>query len=391
MLIFSSSYGQSNKINIGNVEKIYSKILKEERRIWVYNPGEIKPKTNPDRYPVLYLLDAEDHFYATVGIIKQMSGRWPEMIVVGITNTNRNRDLTPTSVDNGGMTGINSGGGENFLNFIGKELMPHIDSIYPTSSYRLLSGHSLGGLTVVNALINHTNLFKAYIAIDPSLWWDDQKLLKQSQKDLSTKTFDNISLFIGRANNMPPTMDTITALKDSSTFTSVFRSTTKFVSALKQSSLNGLRWGSKFYPEESHGTVELNAEYDALKFIFNYYQFRTSLFEFNPNMNIDSALIAHFENISKNFGYKVLPSKDLVNSLGYTCLTLKKWDKALTFFKLNIQNYPQDANGYDSIGDYYEAAGDHKKAIDSYTKALTLGNDPDTKRKLEVLQSQKLK
>jgi hypothetical protein len=104
-------------------------------------------------------------------------------------------------------------------------------------------------------------------------------------------------------------------------------------------------------------------------------------------MNIDSALIAHFQNISKRFGYTVLPSKSLVNNLGYTCMAIKKWDKAELFFKLNITNYPQDANGYDSLGDFYETTGNIKKAIENYTKALTLGNDPDTKRKLENLKS----
>ena len=387
--LFLRASGQDHsKITIGGVEKIYSKTLNEERNIWVYNPGEGQSsKGRKDHYPVLFLLDAEDHFYSTVGIIKQMSGRWPEMIVVGITNTNRGRDLTPTTSYSNGKPDKNSGGGENFIRFIEKELMPHIDSSYPTTTYRIFSGHSLGGLTVINTLLNHTGLFSAYIAIDPSLWWDNQKLLLQAKKDFPARKFNNVSLFIGRANNMPPTMDTITAMQDTTNFTSLYRSVTQFIKDLRTAGGNGLRWDVKFYPEESHGTVELNAEYDALKFLFNYYQFRTSFFEFNPNMNIDSVLIAHFKNISKHLGYMVVPSKNLVNNLGYTCMGLKKWDKAETFFKLNIENYPDDANGYDSLGDFYESRGNNKKAIENYTKALTLGNDPDTKRKLEVLKA----
>ena len=66
---------------------------------------------------------------------------------------------------------------------------------------------------------------------------------------------------------------------------------------------------------------------------------------------------------------------------------LKKWDKAEYFFKLNIENHPQNANGYDSLGDFYQATGDIKKAIENYTKALTLGNDQDTRRKLEYLKT----
>ena len=112
-----------------------------------------------------------------------MSGRWPEMIVVGITNTNRDKDLKPTITNLDGVVDLNSGGGGNFMNFIENELIPHIDSIYPTAPYRIFSGHSLGGLTVINTLLNNTQLFNAYIAIDPSLWWNNQTLLGTSTKD----------------------------------------------------------------------------------------------------------------------------------------------------------------------------------------------------------------
>ena len=96
--VFTAARSQNTDyIIIGTADKIYSNIIKEDRSVWVYNPAW-KNGTNAQRYPVLYLLDAEEHFYATVGMIKQMKGVWPEMIVVGITNTNRIRDLTPTEV-----------------------------------------------------------------------------------------------------------------------------------------------------------------------------------------------------------------------------------------------------------------------------------------------------
>ena len=383
--IFPAISQKSEKITIGSVERIYSRVLKEKRTIWVYNPGSGQATT--EHYPVLYLLDAEDHFYSTVGMIKQMSGRWPGMIVVGITNTNRDRDLKPAIVDINGLVDLHSGGGGNFMNFIEQELIPHIDSIYPTAPYRIFSGHSLGGLTVINTLLNNTALFNAYIAIDPSLWWNNQSLVQQATKEFMIKKFNNISLFIARANNMPANIDTLRAMEDTTQYTMLYRSVTHFIDVLRNSGHEGLRWTTKFYPEEIHGTVELIAQYDALKFLFNFYQFRTSLFELNPNLNIDSVLVAHFQNVSKRFGYTVLPSKSLVNNLGYTCMTIKKLDKAEFFFRLNITNYPQDANGYDSMGDFYETTGNIKKAIDNYTKALTLGNDPDTRRKLENLKS----
>lgn len=281
LFVFTTANSQNaEKITIGTIETITSNVLKEERKIWVYNPAAgHAPSRNTERYPVLYLLDAEDHYHSAVGMIKQMNGRWPNMIVVGITNTVRNRDLTPTATNAKGLVDTNSGKGQNFMEFIEKELIPHIDSLYATAPYRIFSGHSLGGLTVINTFLNNTNLFNAYIAIDPSLWWNNQKLVQQARTDFVTKKFNNVSLFVGRANNMPPKMDTVTALTDTTQYTMLYRAVTQFVNELKKAGNNGLRWDTKFYPEESHGTVELNGEYDALKFLFNYYQFRTSIFE----------------------------------------------------------------------------------------------------------------
>ncbi|HTE24313.1 alpha/beta hydrolase-fold protein [Flavitalea sp.] len=95
----------NTKIELGNIDKLQSKILNEERKIWVYVPNagsqDIYAKA---KYPVVYLLDGDAHFYSVVGMIQQLSSvngntLCPEMIVVGIPNTDRTRDLTPTHVD----------------------------------------------------------------------------------------------------------------------------------------------------------------------------------------------------------------------------------------------------------------------------------------------------
>ena len=79
----------------------------------------------------------------------------------------------------------------------------------------------------------------------------------------------------------------------------------------------------------------------------------------------------------------------MVNDLAYQYLQQKNYDKALHYFEMNIANYPESLNVYDSMGDYYDAKVDKQKAIEYYTKALTLGDFPDTKAKLEKLKSQK--
>lgn len=374
------------QVSAGQTDSIHSRILNEKRELWIYNPAPLN-SSNKERYPVLFLLDAEQHFLSTVGMVQQMRGRWPGILVVGITNTDRDRDLTPGGAAVSRDPDVQAGGGIRFMNFIEEELIPYIERHYPASPYRLFSGHSLGGLMVAHTFLNRPELFNAYIAIDPSLWWNDMELVKTSVKDYNTAPYVNRSLFIGRAKNMPPGMEPAAALTDTTGYTVLFRSVAAFVTNLGKSSETGLRWKSEFYPEETHGTVQLNAQYDALKFMFNYYQFRTSLFEIHPEMNIDSVLSAHFQKVSERFGYPVLPSESLINNLGYTCMGLKKWAQAETLFRQNIENYPQSANCYDSMGDFYQATGELGKAIENYSKAMSLGNDEGTRKKLEYLKS----
>ena len=149
------------------------------------NTGGVISKKN---YLVVYLLDGDAHFSSVVGMIQQLSSvngntLVPKMIVVGIPNTNRTRDLTPTKaqLDPPFMDSTmvaNTGGGEKFISFIEKELIPKIDSEYPTEPYRAFIGHSFGGLTVMHTLVHKPEMFNAYVAIDPSMSWDNQKLLQ---------------------------------------------------------------------------------------------------------------------------------------------------------------------------------------------------------------------
>jgi predicted alpha/beta superfamily hydrolase len=390
-LVTIASFAQKkdNRIVIGTVDTVYSNLLKEKRAIYIHVPE----RHTSEHYPVLYILDGETHFQSAVAIVEQISGIIPNMVIVGITNTDRERDLTPTHVNpdkyvNAGEAHA-SGGGEKFMGFIEKELIPYVDAHYPTTPYRVFSGHSLGGLTVVNALFNHTSLFKAYIAIDPSLWWDGERWIKKYESELSQHDFSNKSLFIGIANNIPAGMDTISILKDTTGKALVTHAVLPFVHTLQSTKPKGLYFGSKFYPNEWHGSVELNAEYDALRYLFKFYHFDMNNLRAHPELNADSLLNAHFETVSVRFGYKVLPTEDMVNNLGYTMMGLGKMDVAYALFKRNTDNYPQSSNAWDSLGDFYAGKGDNPKAIAAYAKSLGLSETQDTRKKMDNLKGKK--
>lgn len=392
------NYAQKdNQIVIGKIDTIHSKILNEQRQVWVYVPdedaGSFYLKKN---YPVVYLLDGDAHFYSVVGMIQQLSSVngntiTPKMIVVGITNTNRTRDLTPTKAEFeppfiDSMMVANSGGGDKFISFIEKELIPKINSEYPTLPYRMFIGHSFGGLTVMNTLVHKPYLFNSYIAIDPSMSWSNQQLLKELKGTSLDSKYSNKSLFLGIANTMDKGMDTLRVQQDTSKMTSHIRSNLELNAFLKGKAQNQLSYKGKYYKDDTHGSVPLIATYDAFRFIFNFYQLELGMDDFmNPDSGILEKVINHYKEVSKVLGSDAKPEEDFVNGLGYQFMGMGQFNKAEAFFKLNVTNYPKSFNVYDSLGDCYAASGAKEKAIESYKKSIAINKDSFSKEKLEAL------
>lgn len=390
----------SNQIIIGQIDSLQSKILHEKRKIWVHIPESYRDSTySKRRYPVVYLLDGDAHFSSVVGMIDQLStvnGNMvcPEMIVVGIPNTNRLRDLTPTP--GGGMIPSaadstrlkNSGGGEKFTAFIERELIPYIDSLYPTEPYNLFIGHSLGGLMVINTLIHHPNLFNAYVAIDPSMWWANQKLLNTAKQVIASQKYARKALFVGIANTMESEMDTLRVQADTSGSTKHIRSILALDRLLKANGQTGLHYQGKYYGLDDHSSVPLISEYDALHFIFDSYRLKLTDQDYEEdNTGLADKMTTHFTAATKQLGYKVKPQESLVNELGSYMVSHKKFKKAESLFKLNVANYPASFNAYDSYGDYFLAEKDTANALVNFQKSLTLKETAETRKKLMTLQA----
>jgi len=393
MVAFSMmANAQSKDIVIGEMDTVYSAILGEKRSIWVYRPESDTGKSeHQKRYPVVYLLDGNWHFVSVVGMLQQLSyinGNTicPEMIVVGILVKERYRDLTPTCDSAFSET---SGGYSRFISFIKKELMPHIASKYPVAPYNLFIGHSLGGLAVINTLITDPDLFNGYVAIDPSMWWDHQVTMKAAAKALGNQTFNSISLFLAIANSMDAGMDTAKVRHDRTRGTLPIRSLLEFSDTLHAHSGNKLKYQINYYRNENHGSIPLIATYDALHFIFDFYQLPLTKRDYaDTTMALADRIEKHYKNITDKMGYNINPSESTINTLGYNALYLNNLKLAAYFFELNITNYPDSFNAFDSMGDYYSATGDKQRAIGMYRKALSIQENNDTRKKVEILEKE---
>jgi predicted alpha/beta superfamily hydrolase len=164
-------------------------------------------------------------------------------------------------------TAKTTGGGEKFVSFIEKEMLPYIEKKYPVSSSRTLIGHSIGGLMVMNILLKHTALFDNYVTIDPSLWWDDGKLLNESASILRNRSFENKKLFLAIANEQNKKMTMEQVRKDTSAQTAMIRPSFSLKDIVEKNDQNKLTFIWKFYKDEHHMTVNTPATYDALRFL----------------------------------------------------------------------------------------------------------------------------
>jgi len=396
---------QKNQIVIGQLDSIYSNILDESRELWIHVPESAKDSTPyKTKYPVLYLLDGPSNFNPLTGMIEHLSGNMlvPEMIIVGIANTNRSLNFTPTQVDIDVISGDSiqypSGGGSKFLDFIEKELIPHIEKTYPASAYKTFIGHSFGGLSVINALVNRKDLFNNYIAIDPSLWWDNRAFLNVADSILSTDKFDNRALYVGVANTMEAGMKVDNVQNDSipdTYFTVHIKSILQFVNSVDTKKDNGLIFEWKYYNDDDHGSVSFIAEYDALRFLFRWYKLNgvNDFYSKNSTLNAQEVLnlvSTHYKKVSDHLGYEVFPPENFVNSIGNGFMYNDMPDKAYELLNLNIKNYPKSADVFEAMGEYYLFQSDTLNAIKEFKIGLKIGENTKLREKLENLENLEL-
>ena len=345
---------QPETLAVGESFTLDSKIMGEMRTVLVHLPQGYNRVNS--RYPVFYLTDGDAQIHHTSGTIEFLArnNRMPQMIVVGVTNTQRTRDLTPTVSGDLGETG----GADRFLKFFTDELFPVIDAQYRTQPFRVFSGHSFGGLFSLNAFLKQPDAFNAYISVSPSLWWDDEVMLKRAKEFFANQKELNRTLII-------------TLGDEGERMEKPFKEFKKFLNKQK---VKGFSWDMVQLLDEDHGSTVLRSQYSGLKKIFEDWQI--------PSGSNDlKDLVAHYQNLSDKMGYEINVPEAFVNRLGYTSMGNADIKKAIEIFSWNVKAYPNSANVFDSLGEAFEKSERYTEAHANYEKAWRLGsqnNDPNT-------------
>ena len=233
---------QDFHLTVGKHEVLESKILGEKRDILVAAPPEMKAGL-----PLLVVLDGEWTFTKVAVIVDHLvgNGRLPPMVVAGVVNTDRGRDLTPTFEG----SEFAAGPSDKFLAFLADELIPKMAAEYPIGKYRILAGHSNAGMFSLYAFIRRPEVFQANIALSPSFGLDD-RFVALLGRALAKSALEPRFVFLGAGGDEEADIS-VGALRFAKTF--------------EGAPSANLEYHYEVFPGETHGSVGLRAYYRGLE------------------------------------------------------------------------------------------------------------------------------
>lgn len=339
---------------------ITSKILDEERTLLVRLPRGYE--TGTERFPVLYVLDADWHFDIAVADVEFLSETSyvsphpiPPLIVVGITNRDRNRDFTPThSAQFRNMKFPTSGGGAAFRRFLTEEVVPTIDSTYRTHPYRILAGWSLGGLFTFDTLLKKGSPFSAYLAISPSLWWDDELIPTRLEAE-SERT------------GPPQPVKLVVTLGTAEKGSSVDNATRRTLADLE----------ARPIPNTSVELVEIEGLGHNYSPKMAYFLGLATLFadlripEEVRAKGLD-AVDTYYATLSAHYHFAIPTPEDVYGALGWKLFEEGRTDDAGRIFLTWHERHPDSALAVASLGSFYRETGNPQRALELMAQAIEL-------------------
>jgi TolA-binding protein len=361
--IFAQEDG--DPVSIGTYRILYSKILNEDRTLLINLPEGYDETTNS--YPVLYILyggQVQGYFAEAVHIVDRLSvgSKIPDMIIIGVKNTDRYRDNLPIN-RNG-----EPGGAENFLKFFKEELIPYIDKSYRTKDFRILLGPQAGATFSVYALIEESGFFKVNIITNP-FWITSirEYMLTKANDFFNKEGLLKSFLFISSY----PNTDNEAMLEYLWKFKLIAENGKKSDFNLIVNTIEdreddvvpppGLREGLKIYFKEYKFPREI--EIDGLEDLKQYYQ-----------------------NLSQKYGYEVdIPEFTLIRQ-GDRLEERQKFEEAKVLYEYVVKKYPHDLNSYARLADLHRRWGNYELAIQYYEQFLERRRMPFIEGRLISLQ-----
>lgn len=287
-------FAQSNAVMLGKRVTLESTHLSEARQLQILLPENYQAHPLAT-YPVIYLIDGDYNFTAIAGMLDMLANkgqRIPDVILVGVADKGTDayhQNTTPNDYSTPRDKNI-KGQASQFLAFLTDEVKPYIEKNYRTAPHTSLVGQSMGGLFVLNSLIEKPTAFSHYIAISPSVWLADHAIVEKATKHLSISNDKPVSLFL--------------ALGDETRMGQY-----GFIHYLDVNQPKNLNWSFKHYSDESHNSVGLIALRDSLKAVFNAWYIPEKAF---AKFNSPNEIVSHYQAAMDTFSLsQSLPSASI--------------------------------------------------------------------------------
>ena len=366
-------------LGLGTQYILKSIILEEDRPIVISLP--MGYNTSKANYPVLYVLDGLQNIKHTVGTVELLteSGLIPPIIVVGIESLDRTRDLTPSNAGENvyggtGNLGIpQSGGAPKFLKFLSDELVPYMDSNYRTHPYRILEGHSLGGLFSVYTLMESKDLFDAFIVEAPALWWNKEEMTEKAKNFFKSYKSLNKTVYFGIGGGDGWGMR---------------QELKRYVDVVKQNTPKNFRWFHEEVGDEGHMASRLLLNYNGLKFLFSDIKIDE---DFIDKFSAKSFLKAEEQLKNKYGDLARRPAEEYFNLVS---ILIEKGNDlgAISVLKSASEAYPMYIGLLTYLAKLYEKTNQMDKAIETYllgievSKQYKLGQEDDLQIEIDRLR-----
>ncbi len=329
---------ESNFYSIGKIIKIKSKVLNEERKIYVYLPKEYD-STN-ENYPVLYVLNSELNFNHAVGTESYLAETQiiPKLIVVGIDIKNINLDLNE----------IDHSAADKFLSFIKDELQQYINANYRTQPFNILFSHSVTGAFAFYILLKQPEIFNSFIISSP---YDKDKFnyLSSLAEEALPAKYERPKFLLIMVGNDPYFSESISKLTE----------------VINKKAGGNLLWYYTMLDNESYSYSALITLYNGLQFTYGDYKVPSTM---SAAGNLDT-LKTYFKKLSLDYGYDLKIPERLLTEFGFQVLNAQRLNDAIDVFKYEAEAFPNSPASYGYLGLALEQNNNLAEAEKNYSIA----------------------
>jgi predicted alpha/beta superfamily hydrolase/thioredoxin-like negative regulator of GroEL len=349
-LVFAQKDGDD--IVIGKYQVIHSHILEEDRLLFVHLPGDYEDTQLA--YPALYLLWADIYnYFADAAIITEKlgsTGEIPPVIIIGVANTNRYRDLLPVKTRDRGE----GGGSDNFLRFFEEELIPHIDKTYRTKNFRILAGPQAGAIFSLYALITKPGLFQAVLSENPFMNPENAEFL-----------YPRAESFFKQASSLKGFLYVRCEKDERSRDLEYAQGLARL---LESETPEGFRFQVEFTEPSGYFIPPLPFR-EGLRMLFSGHKLPDT---FQTNSLKD--IISYYEKRSEEYGFEVDIPPHLLTFEGDKLNGRGKTREALEVFEYMLHQNLKSLNALWRLGETYRGMGELEKARDHYKRFLEIRN-----------------